>query len=102
MPAEQPLAAGFYPDGLSQDDFNAWAQTPDSTADLDARIERLNNEKEAAVADQDFQRAAALRDQADRLKQEKERRTRERGMPDVAIVDPALVADVARDLAPPA
>jgi len=85
--------------------LNAWTQTPAvdlAITEIDAQIERLNNDKESAVADQDFQRAAALRDLADKLKQEKERRISERGTPDVAIVDAAIVADVARDLAPPA
>jgi ATP-dependent Clp protease ATP-binding subunit ClpC len=85
--------------------LNAWAETPDvdlAIVEIDAQVQRLNDDKESAVAEQDFQRAAALRDQADKLKQEKERRVQERGTPDVAIVDAATVADVARDLAPPA
>jgi ATP-dependent Clp protease ATP-binding subunit ClpC len=38
--------------------------------ELNARIEQLNAEKEGAVADQDFEKAAHLRDQADRLAKE--------------------------------
>jgi ATP-dependent Clp protease ATP-binding subunit ClpC len=38
--------------------------------ELNARIEQLNTDKERAVADQDFERAAHLRDQADRLAKE--------------------------------
>jgi energy-coupling factor transporter ATP-binding protein EcfA2 len=43
----------------------------------DDQIERLNQDKEEAVANQDFERAAALRDQADRLKKQKEKLRRE-------------------------
>jgi ATP-dependent Clp protease ATP-binding subunit ClpA len=39
--------------------------------DLDARLEQLNGEKDAAVAAQDFERAALLRDRADKLKQKR-------------------------------
>jgi ATP-dependent Clp protease ATP-binding subunit ClpA len=42
--------------------------------ELNAEIERLTVEKEEAVADQDFQRAADLRDLVDRLKKERETR----------------------------
>jgi hypothetical protein len=38
---------------------------------LDAQIDALNREKEGAVAGQDFERAAHLRDQADRLKRQR-------------------------------
>ena len=44
---------------------------------LDAQIEALTEEKEIAVAEQDFERAALLRDQAEKLKQEKERQQHE-------------------------
>src|SRR5262249_35846470 len=36
------------------------------------QIDKLNQEKESAVADQDFEQAAHLRDQADRLKKRKQ------------------------------
>jgi ATP-dependent Clp protease ATP-binding subunit ClpA len=39
--------------------------------DLDAQIENINQQKEAAVAERNFERAAHLRDQADKLKKEK-------------------------------
>jgi len=39
--------------------------------ELDEQIDRLNQEKEAALVNQEFEQAAALRDQADRLKKEK-------------------------------
>jgi ATP-dependent Clp protease ATP-binding subunit ClpC len=45
--------------------------------ELEEEIERLNVEKEEAVANQDFEKAAGLRDQADKLKKKKESITRE-------------------------
>ena len=50
---------------------------PPDLKDIDAQIEQLNQEKEAAVAEQDFEKAAHLRDQADKLKKKKETITRE-------------------------
>src|SRR6266545_4463494 len=50
---------------------------PPDLKDLDAQIEQLNQEKEAAVAEQDFEKAAHLRDQADKLKKKKEQTLRE-------------------------
>jgi ATP-dependent Clp protease ATP-binding subunit ClpC len=50
---------------------------PPDLKDIDAQIEVLNQEKEAAVAEQDFEKAAHLRDQADKLKKKKETITRE-------------------------
>jgi ATP-dependent Clp protease ATP-binding subunit ClpC len=50
---------------------------PPDLKDLDGQIEQLNQEKEAAVAEQDFEKAAHLRDQADKLKKKKETITRE-------------------------
>jgi ATP-dependent Clp protease ATP-binding subunit ClpC len=50
---------------------------PPDLKELDAQIEQLNQEKEAAVAEQDFEKAAHLRDQADKLKKKKETITRE-------------------------
>jgi ATP-dependent Clp protease ATP-binding subunit ClpA len=41
--------------------------------DLDAQIEQLNREKEEAVAQADFEKAALLRDRADKLKRRKEK-----------------------------
>jgi len=43
------------------------AAGPPDMKELEAEIERLNQEKEGAVAEQDFERAAHLRDQADKL-----------------------------------
>ena len=50
---------------------------PPDLKELDEQIERLNQDKEEAVANQDFEQAAALRDQADKLKKKKETITRE-------------------------
>ena len=45
---------------------------PPDLKEIDDQIEQLNQEKEAAVAEQDFEKAAHLRDQADKLKKKKE------------------------------
>jgi ATP-dependent Clp protease ATP-binding subunit ClpC len=50
---------------------------PPDLKELDSQIEQLNLEKERAVAEQDFEKAAHLRDQADKLKKKKEQITRE-------------------------
>ena len=50
---------------------------PPDLKDLDGQIEKLNQEKEAAVAEQDFEKAAHLRDQADKLKKKKDSITKE-------------------------
>ena len=45
---------------------------PPDLKEIDEEVERLNKEKEEAVANQDFEKAAALRDQADKLKKKKQ------------------------------
>ncbi len=50
---------------------------PPNLKELDEQIEKLNQEKEAAVAEQDFEKAASLRDQADKVKKKKETVTKE-------------------------
>ncbi len=50
---------------------------PPNLKELDGQIEQLNTEKEAAVAEQDFEKAAHFRDKADKIKRDKERITRE-------------------------
>jgi ATP-dependent Clp protease ATP-binding subunit ClpC len=50
---------------------------PPDLKEIDEEIERLNKEKEEAVANQDFEKAASLRDQADKLKKKKQQITRE-------------------------
>jgi ATP-dependent Clp protease ATP-binding subunit ClpC len=70
---------------------------PPDLKELDEKIERLNQDKEEAVANQDFERAAALRDQADKLKKEKDRITREwreRSREVDGTVDEEVIAEV--------
>jgi ATP-dependent Clp protease ATP-binding subunit ClpC len=70
---------------------------PPDLKELDVEIERLNQEKEAAVAEQDFEKAAHLRDQADKLKKKKEgitREWREKSKEIDGIVDEEVIAEV--------
>src|SRR5437588_2026103 len=70
---------------------------PPDLKDIDAQIEQLNQEKEAAVAEQDFEKAAALRDQADKLKKKKEQVTRdwrEKSKEIDGVVDEDVIAEV--------
>jgi ATP-dependent Clp protease ATP-binding subunit ClpC len=70
---------------------------PPDLKELDDQIERLNQDKEEAVANQDFERAAALRDQADKLKKKKEtinREWRERSKEVDGTVDEEVVNEV--------
>ena len=46
---------------------------PPNLKEIDDEVEALNRQKEEAVANQDFEKAAALRDQADKLKKKKQR-----------------------------
>jgi ATP-dependent Clp protease ATP-binding subunit ClpC len=69
---------------------------PPDLKDLEREIEELNKEKEAAVAQQDFERAANLRDRADKLKKKKERiklEWREQASESGGIVDEEVVAE---------
>jgi len=50
---------------------------PPDLKELEEEIERLNQQKEDAVANQDFEKAASLRDQADKVKLRKEKITAE-------------------------
>ncbi|HMP02512.1 MAG TPA: ATP-dependent Clp protease ATP-binding subunit [Gemmatales bacterium] len=50
---------------------------PPDLREIDTEIERLNQDKEAAVAEQDFEKAAQLRDKADKLKKKKDQVTKE-------------------------
>ncbi len=45
---------------------------PPDLKELNTQIEQMNQEKESAVAEQDFEKAAQLRDKADKLKKRKE------------------------------
>ncbi|MBV8311691.1 MAG: ATP-dependent Clp protease ATP-binding subunit [Planctomycetaceae bacterium] len=70
---------------------------PPDLKELDEQIERLNQDKEEAVANQDLERAAALRDQADKLKKKKEtitREWRERSKEVDGTVDEEVIAEV--------
>src|SRR5260221_3265316 len=70
---------------------------PPDLKELDEEIERLNHEKEAAVAEQDFEKAAHLRDQADKLKKRKESITkewREKSKEIDGVVDEEVVREV--------
>src|SRR5438093_7736163 len=70
---------------------------PPDLKELDAQIEQLNQEKESAVAEQDFEKAAHLRDQADKLKKKKEtitREWREKAKENDGIVDEEVIREV--------
>src|SRR5579872_907143 len=70
---------------------------PPDLKELDAQIEQLNSEKESAVAEQDFEKAAHLRDQADKLKKKKEtiqRDWREKSKEIDGIVDEEVIREV--------
>jgi ATP-dependent Clp protease ATP-binding subunit ClpC len=70
---------------------------PPDLKQLDETIERLNREKEEAVANQDFEKAAAIRDQVDKLKKKKLQLTREwqqRSRECCGVVDADVVAEV--------
>src|SRR5688572_13708592 len=70
---------------------------PPDLKELDAQVEQLNQEKESAVAEQDFEKAAHLRDQADKLKKKKEQITkewREKAKETDGIVDEEVVNEV--------
>lgn len=76
--------------------LKSMTRPPDLKA-LDETIERLNREKEEAVANQDFEKAAAIRDQVDKLKKRKLQLTREwqqRSRECSGIVDADVVAEV--------
>jgi ATP-dependent Clp protease ATP-binding subunit ClpC len=70
---------------------------PPDLKEIDAQIEQLNQEKESAVAEQDFEKAAHLRDQADKLKKKKEtvtREWREKSKEIDGVVDEEVIAEV--------
>src|SRR5713226_8032762 len=70
---------------------------PPDLKEIDTQIEQLNQEKEAAVAEQDFEKAAHLRDQADKLKKKKETVTkewREKSKEIDGVVDDEVIAEV--------
>jgi len=70
---------------------------PPDLKEIDAEVEKLNKEKEEAVANQDFEKAAALRDQADKLKKKKQSMTRDwrdKSREADGVVDEEVVAEV--------
>ena len=70
---------------------------PPDLKELEEEIERLNQAKEEAVANQDFEKAASLRDQADKLKKKKSQLTREwreKSKETDGVVDADVIAEV--------
>ena len=70
---------------------------PPDLKEIDVDIERLNKEKEDAVANQDFEKAASLRDQADKLRKKKDqikREWREKSQQTDGVVDEEVIAEV--------
>jgi ATP-dependent Clp protease ATP-binding subunit ClpC len=70
---------------------------PPDLKEIDEEVERLNKEKEEAVANQDFEKAASLRDQADKLKKKKQvitREWREKSRETDGVVDEEVIAEV--------
>ena len=70
---------------------------PPDLKEIDEEVEHLNKEKEEAVANQDFEKAASLRDQADKLKKKKQtitREWREKSREADGIVDEEVIAEV--------
>ena len=70
---------------------------PPDLKEIDEEVDRLNKEKEEAVANQDFEKAAALRDQADKLKKKKQQMTKEwrdKSREADGVVDEEVVAEV--------
>ncbi|NLX53970.1 MAG: ATP-dependent Clp protease ATP-binding subunit [Planctomycetaceae bacterium] len=70
---------------------------PPDLKEIDDEVERLNKEKEEAVANQDFEKAAALRDQADKLRKKKDaitREWREKSRETDGVVDEEVIAEV--------
>ena len=62
---------------------NAWV---DPRAEIDEEVENLNREKEEAVANQDFEKAASLRDSADKVSFHTVLRNILRSDPDVIMI----------------
>lgn len=70
---------------------------PPDLKELEEEIENLNQAKEEAVANQDFEKAASLRDKADKKKKEKEnlsRDWREKTQESDGMVDEEVIAEV--------
>jgi ATP-dependent Clp protease ATP-binding subunit ClpC len=70
---------------------------PPNLKEIDEEVDQLNREKEEAVANQDFEKAAALRDRADKLKKKKNditRQWREKTRENGGVVDEEVIAEV--------
>ena len=70
---------------------------PPDLKEIDEEVEQLNKDKEEAVANQDFERAAQLRDTADKLKKKKQtitREWREKSREKDGVVDEEVIAEV--------
>ena len=70
---------------------------PPDLKEIDTQIEQLNTEKESAVAEQDFEKAAHLRDQADKLKKKKDtiqKEWRDKAREIDGVVDEDVIAEV--------
>jgi ATP-dependent Clp protease ATP-binding subunit ClpC len=70
---------------------------PPNLKEIDDEVEALNRQKEEAVANQDFEQAARLRDQADKLKKKKQTITkewREKSRENGGVVDEDVIAEV--------
>ena len=70
---------------------------PPDLKEIDEDVERLNKEKEDAVANQDFEKAANLRDQAEKLRKKKDQITqewREKSQQTDGVVDEEIIAEV--------
>ncbi len=70
---------------------------PPNLKEIDDEVEQLNREKEEAVANQDFEKAATLRDSADKLKKKKQQITkewREKSRENGGVVDEEVIAEV--------
>jgi ATP-dependent Clp protease ATP-binding subunit ClpC len=70
---------------------------PPDLKEIDEQVEELNKQKEEAVANQDFEKAAALRDQADKLKKKKQTVTnewKEKARETDGVVDEDVIAEV--------
>ena len=70
---------------------------PPDLKEIDEQVEKLNKEKEEAVANQDFEKAANLRDSADKLRKKKEQITRDwrdKSRETDGVVDEDVIAEV--------
>jgi len=70
---------------------------PPDLKEIDEEVETLNRKKEQAVADQDFEKAASLRDQADKLKKKKDDIIKEwqaKSRQKDGVVDEEVIAEV--------